>query len=66
MAGRYNLDRPLHPWKHYKESYKTRSSVQTILHLHKIEKQLRDEIRHEQVKVFSRQEILTLYPDGRA
>ena len=65
MAGRFNLDRHVHPWKHYKESYKSSASVQTILHLHKIEQQLRDEIRKEQVKVLSQQEILALYPDGR-
>jgi len=61
MAGRYSLDKPVHPWKHYRESYASRDSVKTILHLHKIEAKLRQEIRQEQIFTWTPEMIRAKY-----
>jgi hypothetical protein len=61
MAGRVNLDKPRHPWRPYSDSYTAHASMRLILHLHQIEKKLRDEIRKEQVKFWSRKEIEAVY-----
>ena len=68
---RRDLDQP-HPWRRnaqrgaIKTSYGHNESERTIIHLHTIEKKLRLEIRKEQVKFYTQEEIRQLYPDGRA
>ena len=68
---RRDLDQP-HPWRRnaqrgaIKTQYGHNDSERTIIHLHTIEKKLRQEIRNEQVKFYTKAEILKLYPDGRA
>ena len=69
--SKWNLEQP-HPWRSYakrgaiKLSYGHNESERTIIHLHTIEKKLRQEIRQEQVKFYTQEEIRRLYPDGRA
>ena len=64
MAGRYNLDKPNPLWKHMPK-WAEADSEKMIWNLHRIEKQIRQEIREEQVKVYTKAEILKLFPDGR-
>lgn len=65
MAGRFNLDKP-YPLYLHMPKWATADSEKMIQNLHQIEKQLRKEIRDTQVKVYTKAEILALYPDGRA
>ena len=65
MAGRYDLDKPNPLWKHMPK-WAEADSEKMIQNLHQIEKQLRAEIRREQVKVYTKAEIMALFPDGRA
>ena len=58
-----------HPWsprKVLKESYSKHVSGLLIIRMGKAEQQIRKEIAKEQVRHLSREEILQLYPDGRA
>ena len=64
MAGRYDLDKPNPLWKHMPK-WAEADSEKMIWNLHRIEKQIRQEIREEQVKFYTKAEILKLYPDGR-
>ena len=48
MAGRYDLDKPNPLWKHLPK-WATADSEKFTWNLHQIEKQLRTEIRQEQV-----------------
>lgn len=65
MAWRFHLGKPIHPYKHMPK-WATADSEKMIQNLHQIEKQLRKEIRDTQVKVYTKAEILALYPDWRA
>ena len=65
MAGKYNLDKPNPLWKHMPK-WAEADSEKMIWNLHQIEKQLRKEIAVEQVRHWSKEEILKRYPDGRA
>ena len=65
MAGRYNLDKPNPLWKHMPK-WAEADSEKMIWSLHQIEKQIRQEIRDEQVTHWTPAMIRKRWPDGRA
>ena len=65
MAGKYNLDKPNPLWKHMPK-WAEADSEKMIQNLHQIEKQIRQEIREEQITHWNREQILKRWPDGRA
>ena len=64
MPSRFNLEKQGPHWKHMPK-WAEADSEKMIWNLHQIEKQIRKEIREEQVKFYTKAEILKLYPDGR-
>ena len=65
MAGKYNLDKPNPLWKHMPK-WATAESERVIISLHRIEKQIREEIRKEQVTHWTPAQIRARWKDGRA
>ena len=65
MAGRYDLDKPNPLYKHMPK-WAEADSEKMILSLHRIEKQIRQEIREEQVTHWTREQILARWKDGKA
>ena len=65
MAGHFSLDKQSPAWKHMPK-WATADSEKMILNLHQIEKQLRKEIRKEQITHWTPAMILERWPDGRA
>ena len=65
MAGRFNLKKQGPSYKHMPK-WATADSEKMILSLHKIEKQIRAEIREEQVEHWTPAMIRKRWPDGRA
>lgn len=53
--------RPAEEGYQYPAQYKKHDSYKTIIHLHKIERQLRKEIDHEQVVHWSKEQIEAVY-----
>ena len=60
MSERWDLDKPNPRWKHMPK-WATADSEKMILNLHRIEKQLRDEIRKEQVVCWTKAQIKAKY-----
>ena len=65
MAGRFNLEKQGPSYKHMPK-WATADSEKMILSLHKIEKQIRAEIRKEQITHWTREQILARWKDGKA
>lgn len=65
MAGRYDLDKPNPLYKHMPK-WAEADSEKMIWNLHQIEKQIRKEIREEQVTHWTKAQILARWKDGRA
>ena len=63
MAGRYDLEKPNPLWKHLPK-WATADSEKMTWNLHQIEKQLRQEIRQEQVVHWTQAKIKAAQKSG--